>query len=136
VIIRLLPEINAAYHDILGMAIYAVITQGSNEYYDDALLHISTARNHVSLNSLGLPFTQLMAIDSAARKAIRSRVHARTEVYMDEKCFRSLRLDHNFDKSSRPKHAYTAPMASGPSYYHLESCQTLLENFRSREERK
>ncbi len=118
------------------MAIYAVITQGSNEYYDDGLLHISAARNHVSLNSLGLPFAQLMAIDSAARKAIRKEVHARAEVYMDENFFRSLLLDYNSRKSKRPKYFYDAPMASGPSYYLLESCQTLLDNLRPPEEQK
>ncbi|MDQ6702276.1 MAG: hypothetical protein M3Z96_03775 [Pseudomonadota bacterium] len=135
-IIRLLPQINAAYHDILGMAVYAVIAQGSNEYYDDGLLHISTARNHISLNSLGLPFAQLMAIERAVRKAIRDGVHAPADVYMDENFFRSLRFEHNFDISGRPKHAYAAPMASGLSYYFLESRRTLLDNLQSPEERK
>jgi hypothetical protein len=135
-IIRLLPEINSAYLDVLGMATYAVITQGSNEYYDDGLLHISTARNHVSLNSLGLPFAQLLAIDCATRKGIHDGVHARAEVYMDEILFRSLLLEHNFSKGSPPKHAYTEPMTTGPSYYRLESRQTLLDNLRSFEERK
>lgn len=136
IIIRLLPEINAAYHDVLGMVVYAIVAQGSNEYYDDGLLHISATRNHVSLNSLGLPFAQLMAIESAVREAIRKGVHPPTEVYMDENFFRSLRLSHNFDMSGRPKHAYVAPMASGPSYYFLESRQTLLDNFQSPKERK
>lgn len=127
-IIRLLPELNTAYHDILEMNIYAVIAQGNNEYYDDGLLHISTAQNHVSLNSLGLPFAQIMAIECAARKAIHEKIHTHAEVYMDENFFRSLRLDYNFKKNSLPKHAYAAPMTSGPSYYFLESRQTLLDN--------
>lgn len=55
-ILRLLPEISSAYHEILDMNIYAVIAQGNNEYYDDNLLHISASQNHISLNSLGLPF--------------------------------------------------------------------------------
>jgi len=118
------------------MAIYAIITQGSNEYYDDGLLHISPARNHVSLNSLGLPFAQLTAIEYAAREAIRKKVHARAEVYMDENFFRSLRLDYDSRKSNRPKYLYEAPMARGPTYYRVESCQTLLDNLRSPEERK
>jgi hypothetical protein len=39
-ILRLLPDIKDAYWDVLGLDIYAVVTQGSNEYYDDKLLHI------------------------------------------------------------------------------------------------
>jgi hypothetical protein len=132
-IIRILPEIDSAYRDILGMNIYAVITQGSNEYYDDDLLHISPARNHISLNSLGLPFAQLMAIDGAARNAIRDGVHAPAEVYMDENFLRSLRLDYNFRKSNESKYLYVAPMASGPSYYYLGSSQTLLDSLDSSE---
>jgi hypothetical protein len=133
-IIRLLPEIDSAYRDTLGMNIYAVITQGNNEYYDDDLLHISPARNHVSLNSLGLPFAQLMAIDSAARKNIRDGVHPRREVYMDQNFFRSLRLDLKFDKGNRSKYFYEAPMARGSSYYFLGTCQTLLDSFRLAED--
>jgi hypothetical protein len=113
------------------MNVYAVIAQGSNEYYDDALLHISTARNHVSLNSLGLPFAQIMAIESAARGAIRDKRHTSAEVYMDLNFFRSLRFDHNLSKNSWSKHAYTAPMASGPIYYVFASRQALLDSLDS-----
>jgi hypothetical protein len=88
------------------------------------------------LNSLGLPFAQLMAIESAVRKGIRDGVHAPADVYMDENFFRSLSLDYNFDKSRRPKHAYAAPMATGPSYYFLDSCQTLMDSFQAPNERK
>jgi hypothetical protein len=130
-LIKLLPEINAAYLDILGMPVYAVIAQGSNEYYEDGLLHISNTQNHVSLNSLGLPFAQLQAIESAARKAIREKTHLPAEVYMDGDFFMSLHFNSDFDKNRRPKHAYHAPMASGSSYYFLESCQTILENLLS-----
>jgi hypothetical protein len=74
-ILRLLPEIQAAYASVLGLEIYAVVTQGSNEYYDDALLHISSSNNHISFNSLGLPFAQTQAIEHSARTAIKLRVH-------------------------------------------------------------
>lgn len=94
--IRLLPEIQSAYRDVLGMEVYAVLTQGSNEFYDDALLHISSSQNHISLNSLGLPFAQLMAIDNAARNAIKVGAHVPKELYMDQDFFYSLRFDHKF----------------------------------------
>lgn len=45
-ILRLLPNLREAYREVLGLAIYAVVTQGSNEYYDDELLHIAGSGNH------------------------------------------------------------------------------------------
>jgi hypothetical protein len=134
-IIRCLPEINAAYQEILGMAVYAVITQGSNEYYDDGLLHFSPTRNHVSLNSLGLPFAQLFAIDKAAREAIHNGEHQPTEVYLEENFFRSLRFNLAFSRDKRSRYYYDAPLACGPSYYYAESLRKLLDNFESEEER-
>lgn len=66
-ILWLLPEIRSAYAGVLGLDIYAVITQGGNEYYDDALMHLSRSGNHFSFNSLGLPFAQTQAIEHSAR---------------------------------------------------------------------
>jgi hypothetical protein len=37
IFIRLIPEIQAAYREVLGLSIYAVLTQGSNEFYEDPL---------------------------------------------------------------------------------------------------
>ena len=128
-IIRLLPEIQTVYRDALEMEAYALIAQGINEYYEDDLLHISG--NHISLNSLGLPFAQIMAIDNAARNAIRRGLHEPAEVYMDQDFFHSLRFNYQFATSSRPKHTYVSPMANGPSYYHFESRQTLLDNIQN-----
>jgi hypothetical protein len=99
------------------------------------LLHESATRNHISLNSLGLPFAQLLAIESAARKAIRDGTHAPADIYMDENFFRSLRLAHGFDKRHRVKHAYVAPMAKGEGFYFLERIQTLLDGLQPPEER-
>jgi hypothetical protein len=126
-IIQLLPEIQAIYRKELEMEIYMVIAQGTNEYFEDDLLHISG--NHVSLNSLGLPFAQIMAIDNAARSAIHDGMHEPAEVYMDEHFYHSLQFKFEFDKNSRPKHIYDAPMASGPNHYFFEATDTLLNNF-------
>ena len=125
-LIRFLPEIQTVYRNALEMEIYAVIAQGINEFYEDDLLHISG--NHVSLNSLGLPFAQIMAIDNAAREAIRRGLHEAAEVYMDQDFFYSLRFNYQFSTSPRPKHTYVSPISNGPSYYHCESGQTLLDN--------
>ncbi len=127
-IIRLLPEINAIYDDIFGLKTYAIVAQGINEYCDDGLMHISKTHNHVSLNSLGLPFAQLMAIDEAVRHA---GIHQRSEVYMDRSFFLSLRFKLNFHKSHVAEYVYVAPMVTGLSYYYATTRQNLLSNFES-----
>ncbi len=131
VIIRLIADIRLAYLDVLGMEVYAVLTQGSNEYYEDSLLHISPTQNHISLNSLGLPFAQLMSIDNAARGAIRDHVHDPAELYMDENFYRSLRLVHEFSKKALPKGVYQSPMSTGDSFYFYSDYQTIIENLES-----
>jgi hypothetical protein len=128
--VRLIAELQETYRSVLGLDLYAVLTQGSNEYYDDALLHISATHNHVSLNSLGLPFAQLLAIDYAARDAIHSGRHLPGELYMDEDLFRSLGFDHHFQSDACPRGSYRAPMMTGDSSYYIASCRQILENLR------
>jgi hypothetical protein len=128
VVIRLIADIRSAYLDVLGMEIYAVLTQGSNEYYDDALLHISSTQNHISLNSLGLPFAQLMSIDDAARRAIRDHVHGPAELYMDKNFYHSLNFVHGFGKNTRPKHRYHSRMSTEDSFYFYSDYQTIMDN--------
>jgi hypothetical protein len=127
-ILRLLPEIQAAYASVLGLEIYAVVTQGSNEYYDDSLLHISSSNNHISFNSLGLPFAQTQAIEHSARAAIKLRVHQPADAYLDETFFHSLRFRHGFRKNEEPKFSYIAPMATGPTHYFPVSFALLSDN--------
>jgi len=129
--IRLLPQIRSAYREVLGLEVYAILTQGSNEYYDDALLHISPTKNHISLNSLGLPFAQLMSIDNAVRSAIKGGRHDPTELYIDESFYHSLSFKYDFDKSGQPKHAYQAPLVNGDSHYFCDSYETILANLQS-----
>ena len=92
IILRLLPDIKNAYRDVLGLSIYAVFTQGNNEYYEDELLHVARSGNHISFNSLGLPFAQIQAIDHRAREACKVGVHPRADAYLDESFYYSLRL--------------------------------------------
>jgi hypothetical protein len=138
IVIRLLADIRSAYRNILGMEVYAVLTQGSNEYYDDALLHISGTQNHISLNSLGLPFSQLRAIDDAAREAIRNGIHTPAELYMDSNFYHSLSFSYDFtkDKNARPKNVYKSPMSSGESFYFYSDYRTIRDNLSSRKPRR
>lgn len=129
-IIEILPELSEAYAATLGLPIYAVVTQGKNEFYEDELMHISPSKNHVSLNSLGLPFAQLMSIEAAAKSASRNGEHLLSELYMDENFFRSLKLGHDFDKKSVRKFPYLAPMATSPCQYVLGSFEMVLSNLR------
>ena len=127
-LIHLLPKVAAIYQEVLGMTVYAIVTQGVNEYEDRSLIHRSAGGSHVSLNSLGLPFAQLLAIDEAARRAIRSKLHAPYELYIDELFFRSLRMKYGFDKHAQPSAEYTAPMSSTSGKYYCITTQSLIEN--------
>lgn len=125
IFIRLLQDIQSAYREIADWNVYAILTQGSNAYYDDPLLHISRAENHISLNSLGLPFAQLVSIDRSARKGAQ---HA--ELYMDESFFHSLCFSYEFDKSSCAKGTYINPLTGESSSYYLSDIGEVLTNLR------
>jgi hypothetical protein len=127
-ILRLLPDINEAYQEILGVGVYAVITQGSNEYYEDGLLHIADSRNHISFNSLGLPFAQTQAIEQQARRALKSRIHPPADTYLDEAFYHSLRFRDGFDKNAEVKYPYHAQMATAPTFYFPLSFDLLAAN--------
>jgi hypothetical protein len=124
-ILRLLPDVKKAYEDILGLSIYAVVTQGSNEYYEDGLLHIAGSGNHISFNSLGLPFAQTQAIEHRARLACKKGIHQPADAYLDETFYHSLRFKHGFEKNAEPKFPYDAPMATGPTFYFPVSFELL-----------
>lgn len=104
----LFQRLQALYGAMLGLEIYGVFAQGSNEYYDDPLLHISPSQNHVSLNSLGLPFAQIALIEVTARMAIRNGEHGRAEFYIDGDLFHSLMFKNRARKDSWPS-APTSP---------------------------
>ena len=130
-LIRVIPRVASAFLDVLGMSIYATITQGVNEYGDAALVHRSSSGGHISLNSLGLPFAQLLAIDEAARRAIRSAHHAPYELYVDELFFHSLRFKYGFDKHALPNAAYNAPMSPSPGKYYCTTSSVILDNLKT-----
>jgi hypothetical protein len=134
-IIDICAEIDRAYREALTLGTYAVLVQGANEYYQDPLLHISTSGNHISLNSLGLPFVQLLAIDAAARKAIRAGDHGPFDLYIDSHCLYSLDLEYGFSREELATGTYETKMASGQGRYYGVSLATIQAS-RTRKEPK
>jgi hypothetical protein len=131
ILVSIIDSLAQTFLDELGLGIYAAIAQGVNEYHDTQLLHRSDAGNHVSLNSLGLPFAQILSIDGAARSAIRSGAHPGAELYMDEAFYHSLRFRHGFDKTRLPSAPYIAPLTPVTSRYVYADRRTILENLNS-----
>jgi hypothetical protein len=132
-ILHVIKQLDHIYQEVLGMAIYAVLTQGSNEYYGEPLLHISKSNNHVCLNSLGVPFAELLAIESSAKKAIKSGVHPPMQLYIDEQFYHSLQFKYEFRKNDKPNNFYSAIMKSNQTSYFYSSCDVLIANLDDRE---
>ena len=130
IFLHLFQKIKELYRSVLGLNIYGVFTQGSNEYYSDHLLHISESKNHVCLNSLGAPFAELKAIEEAARRAIRDKVHAPFEIYMDKHYFNSLKLKYEFKKEKCKKHFYQTIMHKTSAAYFCISCDEIIANLK------
>ena len=128
IFIELADHISNIYKECLGLPTYAVIAQGQNSYYDDSLLHISESKNHISLNSLGIPFAQLMNIENTARANLRGKVHAPAEIYMDSQYFHSLKFKFEFKKDDQPKASYLTKMVSKECEYFYNSASILLSN--------
>ena len=127
-LIRIFPQIALAFKEILGIPIYATIAQGFNEYADHALMHYSDSGAHVSLNSLGLPFAQLLSIENAAREAFRSGAHGPYEIYADQLFFHSLHFKRGFDAKLQTTGSYEERMSSRIGKYYCLSMETLLKN--------
>ena len=127
-IVKLFPSMAGIYREVLGLEIYAVITQGLNEYYEQSLLHVSQSTNHVCLNSIGLPFAQLLAIDEAVKRALRNGSHEPSELYIDQHFYHSLRFRFGFDKHAQPSSLYQAPLTAVESVYYICTADSLLQN--------
>lgn len=131
-LVKLFPDISSVYSGILGLNIYAVITQGNNEYRDNSLLHFSPGKNHVCLNSLGLPFAQVMEMDASVRSAIRKAEHEPAELYLDQHFYHSIRFRNGFDKHAQPSARYETSLSEGEQRYYYTSSATVLENLDTR----
>jgi len=132
-ILLVIKELERIYQEVLGLPIYAVLTQGSNEYYGEPLLHISKSQNHICLNSLGVPFAELLAIESAAKSAIKSGAHPPMQLYLDEQFYRSIQFKYGFNSNDKPKNSYSAIMKSSDPSYFYSSCDVLIANIDDRE---
>lgn len=130
-ILNIICEIQEIYRDVLGLEIYSVVTQGSNEYYEEPLLHISPSKNHICLNSLGVPFAELLAIESAAKSAIKNGTHGLSDLYMDEQYYHSLNFEFEYKKNDKPKNTYKAIMKTEEPSYFYASCDDIIENLTS-----
>jgi hypothetical protein len=129
VFFKIIKAFQSIYKQTLGLDVYAILTQGSNEYYKDDLLHISESKNHICLNSLGVPFAELMAIDERVRISIKTRLHEPAEVYMDQMFFRSLKFNYRSDIPEEDvfKNIYTSKMTTKEGYYYYGRCQYMLD---------
>ena len=116
-VLTIFTELQAVYRATLDLDIYCVLAQGSNEFYDDALTHTSPLGNHISLNSMGLPFAQIMLIENAARAAIRRGEHGRYDIYMDEDYFYSLQFTGYEARETVKSAPYKQKMSSEPGRY-------------------
>ena len=126
-LLEVFVEIRRAYREVLGLKVYGVFAQGSNEYYDEPLLHISETQNHICLNSLGVPFAQLLAIENTARKYIRSNNHAPSELYMDSLYYHSLQFEYPFDKWETPRAPYEFMGAADGYEYFMSSVDEIMQ---------
>lgn len=115
----------------LELSAYAILSQGHNEFCSDELMHLSASTNHISRNSLGTPFAQILAIDDAARLAIRSEVHVPHELYIDSYFYHSLRFEAAFDKNSKPRNLFSSPMSAKEGTYFYTDFRTVFANLRS-----
>lgn len=127
-LIVLLERTQVLFNAVVGLDTYAVVTQGGNEFSE--LVHLSKTGNHLSLNSLGLPFAQILSIDHAVRSALRSSLHPPAEIYMDSTVLSSLQLPFEFDKDALIRAPYEAPLAGGPASYVMSSRADLLHGLR------
>jgi hypothetical protein len=129
-LLYIFQEVQSIYKKNLELDVYGTFTQGSNEYYDDISLHISDTENHICLNSLGAPFANLREIDRTARCCIRNKVHPKSEIYMDEDFYRSLKLKFDFEKGDIAKQEYVSTMGKEKGIYYYTQCQHILDNLR------
>lgn len=81
-----------------------------------------------------MPFAELLAIESAAKSAIKSGVHLPMQLYLDEQFYHSIQFKHEFKKNEKPKNSYSAIMKSTQPSYFYSSFDVLIENIDDRED--
>lgn len=128
-VIQIIGEISDLYKAVLGLKVYSILTQGANEYYKDASLHISDSKRHISLNSLGIPFAQLQAIDLKVHKLIKKSESWSHNIYLDSDLFYSLKFPENFsNEGNQAKHHYLSPLEKARGTFHCFNYERLAKN--------
>ena len=124
-ILEAIGEIADAFHEVLEMDVYAIVTQGSNEYYEDPLYY-QKLDNHVSLNSLGAPFANLVFIEQQVRTKGKHE-HGEHQLYLDSQFFHSLGISQStsIDFTER-KHSYDSKLKPNAAYYWCERSELEL----------
>jgi len=125
-IIKIIYQIKDIYWKLLDLRVYAVLTQGSNAYYQDTSLHISKTQNHVCLNSLGFPFAQLKEIEEDARTHIRNKRNSGFDIYIDETFLKSLNFKSDVRASTFSTYYHSKTTGTSPRYYCF-NYETLLK---------
>ena len=127
-LLHIFKDVEVLFHSVLGLKAYGIFTQGSN-VYEDSLLHISESKNHVCLNSLGAPFSDLKTIDETARRSIREGIHAPFDLYLDESYFLSLKLGGDAKGLGRKqRYPYTTALGQVEAKYVCMSADDVLSN--------
>jgi hypothetical protein len=119
-------EIRTTFRDVLGLNVFGVFTQGSNEYVDSPVLHISETQNHVCLNSLGAPFADLLTIEMSAKRALREGTHAAFELYLDETFYHSLHRKLHHQVLKEREFIYDTAIVKRESHYVCTSLDELM----------
>jgi hypothetical protein len=117
VFLRIYAELRVVFRNTLGLEAYAVLTQGTNEFHGDQVLHISEGRNHVCLNAMGAPFADLLAIEHAARNAAKAGDHPFCDLYLDETYFYSLQRRFEAYRDEPEKFPYQTTFSRTTAFY-------------------
>lgn len=124
--LRVFTEIRAVYKETIGLSVYGVFTQGSNEFHGDAPLHISQSKNHVCLNAMGAPFADLLSIESSARAAAKKGIHPFSELYLEETYFHSLKRKFSAKERASAEYPYIKTLSKTEAHYICTSCDELM----------
>jgi len=115
-VLSIIDDVAQAFQKNLDMDSYAIVTQGSNEYYDDPLFS-NTQVNHISLNSLGTPFANLKFIEDSVRNSGKTK-HGKYQIYLDSFFFHSLNVPENFAvNTNKREYSYKSKVQVDPKYY-------------------
>lgn len=116
-LLQIVKRIFDIFRSCLGLSCYACFAQGSNLFSAGAVMHRSSAGNHISFNSLGMAFAEIFSMEQAVRAAIRSEAHDCYDLYLDSKFFRSLHSEARRCMGAVLERVYSCPLGGGEQTY-------------------